>query len=96
MGDLSIKIRIADREYPMRVQSEDQEKIRLAGKLLNEKLREFQEQFGVEDKQDLIAMVAFDCFVEKLTSGEESSQSLKIIFQKLSDMDDLISTALTE
>jgi cell division protein ZapA len=96
MGDLSIKIRIADREYPMRVHTEDQEKIRIAGKLLNEKLKEFKEQFGVEDKQDLIAMVAFDCFVEKLTSGEDASQSMKVIFQKLSDMDDLISSALTE
>ena len=96
MGDLSIKIRIADREYPMLVQADDQDKIRSAGKLLNEKIKEFKEQFGVEDKQDLLAMIAFDCFVEKITAGEQSTMSMKVIHQKLSDMDDLISTALTE
>jgi cell division protein ZapA len=32
MNELSIKIKIADREYPMKVDADDEEQIRLAGK----------------------------------------------------------------
>ena len=41
MAELSIKIRIGNREYPMRVKAEDEERIRKAGKLLNEKIKTF-------------------------------------------------------
>ena len=39
MAELSIKIRIGNREYPMKVKAEDEERIRRAGKLLNEKIK---------------------------------------------------------
>ena len=39
MKELSIKIKIADREYPMKVDAADEEKIRLAGKKINEKIK---------------------------------------------------------
>ena len=34
---MSIKIRIADRDYPMRVNEEEEERLRAAGRLLNER-----------------------------------------------------------
>ena len=49
MDNLSIKIKIADREYPMKVKPEDEEKVRNAGKLISEKLRSYREQFGIDD-----------------------------------------------
>ena len=39
MDELSIKIKIADREYPMKVKRNDEERIRAAGKLINEKFK---------------------------------------------------------
>ena len=73
MEELSIKIKIADREYPMKVKRKDEERIRVAGKLINEKIKNYREQFGIDDKQDLLAMVAFDCLVDKM-ADEESMQ----------------------
>jgi cell division protein ZapA len=58
MEDLSIKIKIADREYPMKVKLTDEERVRMAGKLINEKIKSYREQFGIDDKQDLLAMAA--------------------------------------
>ena len=46
MSELSIKIRIAEREYPMRVKEEEEERLRIVGKLLNERLKFFKDQFG--------------------------------------------------
>jgi hypothetical protein len=37
MDELSVKIKIADREYPMKVKRMEEEKVRAAGKLINEK-----------------------------------------------------------
>ena len=41
MSELSIKIRIAEREYPMRVKEEEEERLRIVGKMLNERLNFF-------------------------------------------------------
>ena len=93
MGELAIKIRIAEREYPMRVKEEEEERLRVVGKLLNERIRFFKDQFGIQDKQDLLAMVAFETMVEKLKMEEEKNSHLASVGQQLSVLDDLLSSA---
>jgi cell division protein ZapA len=56
MGEISIKINIADRVYPLKINSEDEENVRKAAKLVNDRLKEFQENYAVRDKQDLLSM----------------------------------------
>lgn len=73
MNLLSIKIKIGDREYPMKVKPEEEARVRTAGKLINERLRSYRHQFGIDDKEDLLAMVAFDSTVAKLKNEEEIS-----------------------
>ena len=93
MDKLSIKIKIADREYPMKVEPEEEERIRRAGKIVNEKIKLFKSQFGIDDKQDLLAMVAFDTLVERLkTEGGDVSDDL--LKEKLSGLSSLISQSL--
>ena len=92
MSELSIKIRIAEREYPMRVKEEEEERLRVVGKLLNERLRFYKEQFNIQDKQDLLAMVAFETMVEKLKLEEEKNQHLSKVGQQLNVLDDLLSS----
>ena len=94
MDELSIKIKIADREYPMKVKQSDEAKIRTAGKLINEKLRSYREQFGIEDKQDLLAMVAFDCLIDKM-AVEDTHQAIdKTVFEKVNHLNSLISQSI--
>lgn len=90
MAELSIKIRIGNREYPMKVKSEDEERIRRAGKLLNEKIKNLQNQFGIDDTQDLVAMVAFDCLVEKLKRDETSETSDDFALGEITKLNQLI------
>ena len=94
MAELSIKIKIGNREYPMRVKAEDEERIRKAGKLLNEKIKHYQNQFGIDDSQDLIAMVAFDCIVEKLKREESTEAADDFALSELSKLNRLISDAI--
>ena len=90
MAELSIKIRIGNREYPMRVKAEDEERIRRAGKLLNEKIKSYQTQFGIDDAQDLVAMVAFDAVVEKLKREESSEASDELALREINKLNQLI------
>lgn len=58
MGELSIKIKIANRVYPLTVNTEEEEGIRKAADNINHSIAEFERLYDVKDKQDLLAMVA--------------------------------------
>ncbi len=94
MNELSIRIKIGDREYPMKVQPGDEERLRMAGKVINEKIKAYREQFGIDDKQDLLAMVAFDCLVDRFQAEEENHDVDDAIIDKVKSLNDLISRAL--
>jgi cell division protein ZapA len=94
MEDLSIKIKIADREYPMKVKRSDEERVRMAGKLINEKLKSYREQFGIDDKQDLLAMVAFDCLVDKMAAEENHQVIDQTVFEKVNQLNHLVSQSI--
>lgn len=91
MTELSIKLRIGNREYPMRVKAEDEERIRRAGKILNEKMKSYREKFGIEDQQDLLAMVAFDCQVEKMKNEESKITTDEHSLNQVIQLNQLIS-----
>ncbi|UJP65326.1 cell division protein ZapA [Mongoliitalea daihaiensis] len=79
METLSIRIKIGDREYPMKVKAEDEAKIRHAGKLINDKIKRYREEFGLDDRQDLLAMVAFDAVVESMEQNLLNSEDSELI-----------------
>ena len=93
MRELSIKIKIADREYPMKVDPDDEERIRKAGRIINEKLKHYSRQFGIDDKQDLLAMVAFDILVDKSQQEEIDVITDESILEKVNSLNELISSA---
>lgn len=94
MEKLSIKIKIYDREYPMKVDPADEENIRKAGKIINDRLRSYREKFGIDDKQDLLAMVAFDSTVERLKEEGKSHQIDDSIEHRLEKLNQIISEAV--
>lgn len=94
MDELSVKIKIADREYPMKVKRTEEEKVRAAGKLINEKIKHYREQFGLDDKQDLLAMVAFDCLVDKLAEEDNLQVIDETLVEKVNHLNQLVSQAL--
>lgn len=94
MKELSIKIKIADREYPMKVDANDEELIRVAGKKINEKLKLYRDQFGIDDKQDLLAMVAFDNLFEKLRLDTSEETTGDTALEKITYLNRLISEEL--
>ncbi|OWP63576.1 cell division protein ZapA [Hymenobacter amundsenii] len=91
MSDLSIKIRIADRDYPMKVSPEDEERLRIAGRLLSERLKEFRDQYGIQDKQDLLAMIALSTMADRLKVSTEKDGTDAALTERLARLDKLLS-----
>lgn len=82
MGLVSVKINIADREYTLKVASEDELLVQQASELLNKQIREQKEKMKISDRQDLLSFVAFDCIYEKLAEEKmllELSQKMTVI-----------------
>ncbi|WP_040401007.1 cell division protein ZapA [Cecembia lonarensis] len=94
METLSIRLKIGDREYPMKVKTEDEAKIRLAGKMINDKLKKYREEFGLDDKQDLLAMVAFDCMVQSMEQNEINAEDSKLVKSKIIQISDKLASLI--
>lgn len=77
MSKLAIKIQLAERVYPMTIDSEEEVFIREAEKRVNEYLKIFRDKFHYRDKQDLLAMVVLQLSVEtlKLNSEKENQDT---------------------
>lgn len=58
MSEVSIKVNIAGRTYPLTVSSEEEAGIRKAEQAIDESIQVFQKNYAVKDKQDLLAMAA--------------------------------------
>jgi len=94
MSELSIKLKIGNREYPMKVKAEDEEIIRLAGKAVNDRIKSYRSRFGIDDSQDLLAMVAFDCLVEKMRSEKDTNFTDEVSLNKVIELRQLITNHL--
>ncbi len=57
---LSIKLNIANRIYPMKIERSSEENIRNAIKKIETRLKFYEENYAIKDKQDLVAM----CLIE--------------------------------
>lgn len=77
MGELSIKVNIANRIYPLKINREEEESIRLAAKSINDILKDYEENYAVRDKQDLLAMCALK-FATEAVKGEKQSDNTNL------------------
>ena len=67
---LSIRVNVADRYYPLKVERENEEKIRKAARMINENVLQYKQRYTDKDVQDFLAMAALQ-YVIKLTEEEE-------------------------
>ena len=92
MSELSIKVNIANRVYPLSVQREEEEEVRKAATFINERLKVLEANFAVKDKLDLMAMLALELTLEKGHGAEEVE--FDKTRERLSQLIDQIDSAL--
>lgn len=92
---LSIKVNIADRYYPLKIDRSDEEKIRKAAKLINDKVLQYKKKYTDKDIQDFLAMASLQ-FVIKLLEAEsipEENSDINLITELIDDIDDFLNQA---
>jgi len=90
MGEISIKINIADRVYPLKINMEEEEIIRKAAKLINERIKEYQENYAVRDKQDLLSMCVLHYATNALKAEQQSVNEDAAAAEKVYQLDQLL------
>ncbi|MRX67738.1 cell division protein ZapA [Flavobacterium resistens] len=83
-GKLRIKISIADRVYPLTVEPSQEEGLRSASKKIDAMIKQFEENYAVRDKQDVLAMCALQFAsqveqkqIDNAIDGEETIDRIK-------------------
>lgn len=86
---LKIKISIADRVYPLTVETTQEEGLRSASRKIDAMIKQFEQNYAVRDKQDVLAMCAlqFAAQVEqKKIDKNDLEESTKLKLQNLNDL----------
>lgn len=94
MGERSLKVSIAGRDYPVTVKSADAERIAKASELIEERVSAFEKAYGVKDKQDLLAMCVLQFATQYLESQENSQVETVEVKQRLEEMEKFVSEYL--
>jgi cell division protein ZapA len=90
MGEISIKINIADRVYPLRVNMEEEEVIRRAAKIINDRIKEYQDNYAVRDKQDLLSMCVLHYATATLKADKKRVDEDTEVAEKVYQLDQLL------
>ena len=91
---LSIRINIADRYYPLKIDRRDEEKIRKAARSINEKVLQYKQKYTDKDTQDFLAMAALQ-FVLKVLEGEEETVDNEI-HEKIRELNDKLGSVFNQ
>jgi cell division protein ZapA (FtsZ GTPase activity inhibitor) len=73
MSELSIKVTIAGRVYPLTISSAEEELVRKASRQIDEQVKNLQQTYAVKDRQDLLAMVALQSATQNLRNAHKKS-----------------------
>ncbi len=82
---LSIRVNVADRYYPLKIDRKDEEKIRKAAKMINEKVLQYKQRYTDKDIQDFLAMAALQ-YVIKVIECDSNLESSPVL-EELKDLD---------
>lgn len=81
----SIHITIAERTYPLKIALNDEEKIRAAAKIINEKVDLYRKKYVNRDTQDALSMALLQ-FVIRLIEAEQKEEAGQIL-EELNSLD---------
>ena len=83
LDKVSVTVQIAGKEYPMKVKASDEARVLQAATKLNETMAFYKTNFHISEKQDLLAMAAFDAFFEKLSLEERKEELVQSISDEI-------------
>ena len=93
---LKIKLSIADRVYPLTVDMSQEEGLRSASKKIDVMIKQFEENYAVRDKQDVLAMCALQFASQIEQTQIDTSTDTVEAFERLKKLDEKIEGLLSK
>ena len=87
---ISIKVNIGGSPYPLRISWKNEEQVRKAAKLINEKLDEYMDKVSYRDHQDLLAITALDFAIDNLKMESSSEKEDSKVHEVLDSLEKLL------
>lgn len=89
---LSININIADRMYPLRIERSEEEGIRRAAKIINDRIAQYRQKYVSKDIQDCLAMATLQFVIQKFDT--EKRIDISPLVEELEVMNDYLADFL--
>jgi len=88
---LSIKVQVAERFYPLKIKRQDEEKIRKAARLINDKVLQYKQRYTDKDTQDFMAMAALQFVINLLDCEQQQNvvslgKELEVLSSELDEL----------
>jgi len=93
---LKIKISVADRVYPLTVDPTQEEGLRSASRKIDAMIRQFEENYAVRDKQDVLAMCALQFAAQAEQRQIDKSVDVESALDRLRAMNDKVDELLSK
>ncbi len=94
MEEFSITVNIAERTFKLTIEKQEEEIVRKAAKLINDKIKEFSTNYAFKDKQDLLTMIALQYTSSALNYEQSKTYNNTLLKDKLIELDTLLSQHL--
>ena len=94
MDEITINIVIADKSYKLTVARSDEEKVRKAAALINERIKSYSAHYAFKDMQDLLSMTALQFATSTVKYESELAFRDQNLGQQLNDLNSLLSEQL--
>ena len=91
MDEITINITLLDRPYRLSVARADEEKVRKAGNLINERVKYYSKHYTYKDAQDLLSMTALQFATSMVKMDDELTYRSQNLERKLLDLNTLLS-----
>jgi|694.fasta_scaffold62175_3 hypothetical protein len=94
---ININVMLAERLYPLSIEPSEEATVRQAAKMINDKIKSYQQLYAAKDKQDFLAMIALTFAVDnnkKDSNYISTSTSDSTPLSTLQDIHTLLDSAL--
>ncbi len=90
MDQLTITVRIADRDYKLTVARDEEEIVRKSVKVIEKRLTEYAKSYAFKDKQDLLSMIALHYTIEALKMEDKEAYYQTELLPKLNEINTIL------
>lgn len=90
MSEVNIKVEIAGSIFPIKVNASDEQNIKEAVNLINKKIAEFERNYAIKNKKDVLTMVMLQLVSELYKQANTAEKELSNLKQLFADVEEML------